>query len=168
LSEAIINTARLLIRPFRVEDISERYIAWLNDKHLMRFSENRHRSHTRESCLSYMRSFEGSPNRLWAIFASVEHVGNIRAYLDAPNGVADVGILIGEGGKGYGLEAWTGVCRHLLDGGVRKITAGTMAANKAMVRIMEKSGMSFEGGRRRQFLVDGIEVDLVGACLFKR
>ncbi|HZP98272.1 MAG TPA: GNAT family N-acetyltransferase [Reyranella sp.] len=167
VSDAIIRTERLMIRPFRETDISERYIGWLNDKHLMRFSENRHRSHTRESCLNYLRSFEGSPNRFWAIFAGAEHVGNITAHIDTRNGVADVGILIGEGGKGYGLEAWTAVCWHLLANGVRKITAGTMAINKAMIRIMEKSGMEFEGSRHRQFLVNGEEVDMIGACLLK-
>jgi [ribosomal protein S5]-alanine N-acetyltransferase len=162
----MIATERLQIRLFRAEFITDRYVGWLNDKRLMRFSENRHRTHTLESCVEYLNSFEGTPHHFWAIFAGEEHVGNINAYVDPRNSVADVGILIGEGGKGYGLEAWTAVCRFLLNSGIRKITAGTMATNKAMVRIMEKSGMVFEGGRRAHFLVDGEEVDLVGACLF--
>jgi RimJ/RimL family protein N-acetyltransferase len=49
---------------------------------------------------------------------------------------------------------------------MRKVTAGTMAINEPMLRIMYASGMVEEGRRKRQFLVDGAEIDAVLVALF--
>jgi RimJ/RimL family protein N-acetyltransferase len=60
-----------------------------------------------------------------------------------------------------------GVCRYLMyDIGIRKITAGTLAVNKGMLRIMEKSGMVADVRWIRHCLVDGKEVDVIFAALF--
>ena len=134
----------------------------------MRFSEQRHRRHSLESCRSYMQSFEGTPNYFWAVEDVTDglgHIGNINSYVDTRNRVADVGILIGEpgaGGKGLALEAWTAVCQFLFDTArVRKITAGTMALNAAMIRLALKAGMTEDGIRRRQLLCEEQEVDVL-------
>ena len=98
------------------------------------------------------------------------HIGNINAYIDEDNSTASVGIMIGERrvwGQGYGLEAWVAVCHYLMyDIGIRKVTAGTLAVNKGMLRIMEKSGMVADGRWIRHCLVDGEEVDIIFAALF--
>ena len=44
---------------------------------------------------------------------------------------------------------------------VRKVTGGTMKANTAMVRIMEKSGMTLEAVRGGQELLEGKPHDLL-------
>jgi RimJ/RimL family protein N-acetyltransferase len=98
------------------------------------------------------------------------HVGNINAYVDVPNRVADVGILVGEKavwGKGYGSEAWIGFTQFLLrEQGLRKVTAGTLASNHGMLGIMRRAGMEIEAIRKRQALVEGQEVDVVYAAAF--
>src|SRR6059058_2556121 len=120
-----LETDRLTIVPFGAEHLTERYVGWLNDPEVVRYSEQRHRSHTLESCRAYAASFRDGPNHLWAIVArdpTLGHVGNINAYVDVPNGVADVGILVGERGvwgRGYGLEAWRAVSDWLLGAGIR-------------------------------------------------
>ena len=61
---------------------------------------------------------------------------------------------------GIGTRAWTLAIDWLLGlGGMRKVTAGTMAGNEAMLALMRKSGMIEEGRRRGQFLLDGRAVD---------
>lgn len=169
-----IETDRCRLHPFSERYLSERYVGWLNDPDVVRHSEQRHRKHTLESCRAYMRSFEGTPHYFMAIVAkdpSLGHVGNINAYVDAANGVADVGILVGEKavwGKGYGSEAWIAFTRFLLnEGGMRKVTAGTLATNHGMLGIMRRAGMQIEATRRRQALVDGEEIDIVYAALFR-
>jgi RimJ/RimL family protein N-acetyltransferase len=169
----IIHTRRLRIVPFAEEYLTPRYVDWLNDPDVMRYSEQRHRRHTMESCRDYWLSFAGTPHHFWAIVVSeggLGHIGNINAYIDEKNRLADVGILIGEKtvwGQGYGLEAWRAVCSHLLEAeGLRKVTAGTVSANKGMLRIMEKSGMVDDGCRRRHFLFESREVDVVHGALF--
>lgn len=170
-----IRTARLLITPFTEGHITARYLGWLNDKVLLRYSEQRHRHHTHESCLRYLRSFDDSPNYFWAIEeqqSGLGHIGNISAYVDENNQVADIGILIGESGaqqKGYGLEAWRAVCAFLIEElGMRKISAGTVTANAAMLTIMQRAGMTADGVRRRHRLLDsGLETDVVHMALFR-
>lgn len=170
----VLTTNRLLIEPFQEKYLTERYVSWLNDPEVVRFSENRHRTFTLESCRAYLASFENSPHYFWAIIAKDErlgHVGNINAYVDPPNLVADIGILIGERavwGGGIGTEAWIAVCRYLLDEvGMRKVTAGAMATNTGMLHIMKKAGMVEDGVRKRHFLADGREVDLIYAALYR-
>jgi RimJ/RimL family protein N-acetyltransferase len=170
-----LETRRLNLEPLSDGFVTERYVGWLNDAHLMRFSEQRHQRHTLESCRTYVASFKGSPNFIWAIVnknPALGHVGNISAHIDVENSLADVGILIGEKsvrGQRIGLEAWNEVCRHLLDDlGIRKVTAGTIADNKAMIRIMQLAEMQHDGHRTRHYVVDGKEVDIVYACLFRQ
>lgn len=170
----IIETQRLRIVPFSEAYLSSRYVSWLNDPVVVRYSIQRYKRHTLETCREYWQSFKDTPNSLWAITVvdgEFEHIGNISAYIDVYNSIAGVGIMIGERGvwgQGYGLEAWVAVCHYLLyDIGVRKVEAGTLVSNKGMLRIMEKSGMVADGRRIRHWLVDGQEVDAVFAALFR-
>lgn len=170
-SEPLV-TARLRIEPFSGQHLTERYVSWLNDREVMRYSEQRHRHHTLESCRAFVDGFAGSPDCLWAIVVagSTRHVGNIAAYVDTVNGVADVSIMIGDRaawGQGLGLEAWQAVCGYLLRRrDIRKVTAGTMAENAGMLAIMRKAGMIDDGRRAAHYLLDGRPVDLVYAALF--
>lgn len=168
-----LETTRLRIVPFSEVHLTPRYVAWLNDPEVVRYSEQRHRMHTFESCRDYWHSFAGTPHHFWAILVSagsLGHIGNINAYVDEKNRLADAGILIGEKaawGQGYGLEAWIAVCKHLLnEEGIRKVTAGTMAVNKGMWRIMEKSGMVPDGRRFRHYIFEGEETDIIHMALF--
>lgn len=170
----VIRTERLLLEPFTEKHLAERYVSWLNNPQVVRYSEQRHRTHTLETCRSYLASFQETPNYFWAI-CQVEgphgHIGNISADVDVANGLADVGILIGETevwGQGYGTEAWKAVCDYLLHRpSIRKVTAGTISLNQGMLKIMQKSGMVPDGRRVRHYLWEGKEVDVIYMALFK-
>lgn len=163
----VLSTQRLRLEPFAASHLSERYISWLNDAEVVRYSEQRHRHHTTESCQAYISAMADSRDHLWAILTGRshdDHIGNIAAYVDTKNLLAEVTILIGERsawGRGLGGEAWSAVCDHLLDLGMRKVTGGTMSVNAAMVRIMESTGMVPDGRRTNHYLLDGKGVDLV-------
>lgn len=168
-----ISTPRLRIVPFAERHLTVRYVGWLNHPETVRYSEQRHRSHTLESCRDYWLSFRHSPHFFWAIevrAASVGHVGNMNAYIDRRNGLADLGVLIGERsarGHGYALEAWVNVCHYLfVQAGIRKITAGMLAANAPMRRLARRARMRQDGVRRRHYLLDGQPVDIVHVALF--
>ena len=165
-----IHTERLEIVQVAEEHLTPRYVGWLNDPEVVRYSEQRFTTHTLESCRAYLATFAGTDNLFLALIASgsLGHIGNMTAYVDR-HGVVDVGILIGERavwGHGYGSEAWQSVCRALLEGGARKVTAGTLSVNKGMLAVMARSGMVSDGRRVRQSLVDGTPVDVVHAALF--
>lgn len=157
----------VLLEPFSDRYLTEDYVSWLNDPFVMRYSEQRHRHHSLDTCKTFVASFETSPHQLWAIVRANtgEHIGNITATHDTNNHLADIGILIGAKdvqGKGYGMDAWRTVLNYLAARpDVFKVTGGCMAANTAMVRIMESCGMARDGCRQAHYLLDGAPVDLV-------
>ncbi len=170
----VIRTDRLLIMPFEESHLTERYVGWLNDPEVVKFSEQRFKKHTYESCLAYMHSFDNVPDYFWAIVSresAIGHMGNISARVHTDNMTADVAILIGEKtqwGRGYGLEAFLAVVDFLFrEANMRKVTSGTMAVNKGMLRIMERAGMTDDGWRHRHFIYQGQEVDLIHRALFR-
>lgn len=170
-----VVSGSLRIVEFGEQHLTPRYVSWLNDPETVRFSEQRHRKHTLESCRKYFVEQLASPNFFLAIeeFAEgIGHVGNMGVTLDANNCTADISILIGEKtsrGRGLGLRAWKAVLDTCFDQlGVRLVTAGTMEANRPMVRIIEKSGMSIDAVLPRRFLWEGSETSLVLAALHAR
>lgn len=171
---AQLETARCVLEPFSERHLTDRYVSWLNDPDVVRYSEQRHKRHDLTSCKAYMESFAGSPHYFIAIAAkdpSLGHIGNINVYVDENNGTADIGILLGHKkiwGCGYGAEAWEAVCRYLLlDRKFRKVTAGTSANNEGMRGIMRRCSMLDDGKRQRQLVIDGQEIDVVYGALFR-
>lgn len=168
-----LETPRLIILPFGEQHLTSRYVSWLNDRDVTRYSEQRHRQHTVESCRRHWSDLQTSSNIFWAVESPKEfgHIGNITARIDYPNGVVDIAILLGEKsvwGKGYGSEAFKAVCTWFLrKHHMRKISAGTMASNLAMRGIMRSVGMVEDGFRARQYLLDGNEVDAVYGALYR-
>ncbi len=169
----LIETPRLLITPFKEEHLTQRYVNWLNDPDVVKYSEQLYKYHTLESCRTYWESYKNTPHYFWAIIsrdAIQGHIGNLNAYVDTNNRVADMGILIGDKriwGNGYGTEAWIAVGDYLLNHlGLRKISAGTLEVNLGMINIMRHSGMTEDGRRRRHYLFEGQEVDLIFAAVF--
>ena len=166
----LLQGLRVRLRPFTADDITEGYIGWLNDAEVVRYSNQRFVRHTRESCERYFAGFAGSANlfvslRVLAPDGIEKPVGTLTAYRSLAHGTADVGILLGERavwGQGFGLEAWLLFTDWLLTTpGLRKVTAGTLAANRSMLAVTELSGMRREGVRRAQELVEGVPTDIV-------
>jgi ribosomal-protein-alanine N-acetyltransferase len=162
-----------MLRPFRAEDISTDYLGWLADPEVVRFSNQRFRTHTRESALEYLNSFAGSGNLFLGIWLSGPQrlVGTITAYCSQPHQTADIGLLIGDRGywgKGIGLDAWSTLLDYLLNVcRLRKVTGGTLRSNVGMVKIMERSGMQLEAVRAQQELVDQVPQDALYYAKFR-
>lgn len=165
-----ISTHRLTLRALTKS--TPRQLGWLRDPEVVRFSEQRHATHNLSSQLRYVSSFAGK-SYLWGIYMvdSGEHIGNLSAVHDEPNNVSDIGILIGEKQwwhKGIGGEAWRGACAWLLAkglGDIRKLEAGCMRDNVAMMKMLRTSGFTEEGERKNHFLLNG---NPVGMVLFGR
>lgn len=148
----------LSLTPYTSSMVTPQHVAWLNDPEVVRYSEQRHIRHTLQTQVEYVSHFPNTPDIIWLIKQDDSDIGTITAMLDNMNGVANMGILIGEKsvwGKGYGTEAWVKVMCWLFDTGIRKIEAGFALPNTGMRRICNKSGMKYEGSRPDHFLIDG-------------
>jgi len=154
---------KVILRLFVKSDITKEYISWLNDPVVVRYSNQRFVRHTKKTCLKYCDSFKKTNNMLAIILrrSDLSPIGTITAYQNIHHGTADVGILIGDKsvwGAGYGQDAWNAWIDWLLNKKkIRKVTAGTLTCNHAMVKLMRRSGMRREAVRQKQ--------EVVGRCL---
>lgn len=164
---------KVVLKWFCESDISERYLGWLNDPRVVEFSNQRFRKHDRQSAHAYLSSFDGTDNLFLSVRErnSGEAIGTMTVYVSRHHQTADVGIMLGAQsvwGRGYGQDAWATLVDWLIDEvGLRKVTAGTLACNKGMVKLMERSGMLHEATRRQQELVNGRPEDIVYHARFR-
>lgn len=146
-----VRGPRLTFTPFSEDSITAEYLAWLNDRELMRYSRQRFLTHTSASAREFMRSFERSDNYFWSIHRSDDflQIGTLTMYGNAATGVSDFGILVGHPlarGMGFGREASGMAIAFLFDvARARRVTAGTLAPNLAMNRCCRYWGMALEG-----------------------
>ena len=158
----------IVLSNFVEDDITDNYINWLNDPDVVKFSNQRFIKHEYLSCKKYLDSFNNSENLFITIKLkdSNKMIGTMTAYFSHHQTV-DVGIMIGEKskwGKGFGRDAWKTLLEWLKeDNNIRKITAGTLAINFGMIKLLKDSGMLLEAVKKDQEIVDHKTVDV---CYF--
>lgn len=154
---------RIVLRDFSVENITPTYIGWLNNNDLMRYSNQRFRSHSIETCMDYLNSFRCTDNLFLAIYSGTDFIGTMTAYISWVHKTADIGLLIGgqSQGLGFGRDSWVTLMEYLIELGLRKVTGGALRCNSAMIKIMINSGMLPDGVRVAQELVNEQEEDIL-------
>ena len=157
---------------FERSDITASYMGWLNDKQIVKFSNQRFIDHTLSSCQSYYESFLGSDNLFLKVSDKNDgkFIGTVTCFYAAPHLTVDVGILIGDKmrwGQGFGTDIWLTVIDWLSQQTcVRKITAGALDQNLAMVNLFKKAGMELEAVKEKQEYFEGEARDLLFFRLF--
>lgn len=150
------------------------HVVWLNDRDLMRWSEQRYREHTVFSQWDYLQDAAKESNPIvFDILLKPDQpqpdqfpsrsIGTIAAYVDLQHRRADMGIMVGPPfhGRGYGAEAWWGAMWMLQNElQVRKFEAGCVADNFGMNRLLARLRFQFEGTRKNHFLIEGESRDL--------
>lgn len=159
-----LKTKRLDLHNLVYEEETLRTIVgWLNHPDVVRFSEQRHRTHNIQSQVNYFNSIVHG-NRYVGIYLGKLLIGTMTATFDKPNSIANIGIMLGEKsqwGHGYGQEAWSSFCDELFREGVRKIEAGCMSINYRMMGICQHYGMVEEGRQDKHFVFGEGFTDLV-------
>lgn len=168
-----LTGTRTILTPFAESDITEEYLGWLRDPEVVRFSNQRLHQHDSSTCLTYLRSFDGTENIFLAVRVrgGGKVVGTMTAYVSPIHGTADLGILLGDQaywGRGLGLDAWMTLMSFLFEKrGLRKVTGGTLRCNVGMIKIMERSGMHLEAVRARQEIIEGAAQDILYFAKFR-
>jgi [ribosomal protein S5]-alanine N-acetyltransferase len=170
-SKLVIKGKFVTLSSFQKDDISRKYLSWLNDKEVVKFSNQRFVNHNILSSKKYLKSFSGSNNLFLSIKLTENNqmIGTMTAYFSFHNTV-DVGIMIGEKslwGNGYGKDAWNTLLFWLeKELNVRKITAGTLASNKGMLKLMKQSAMSLEATKKDHEMLNNQPEDALYFCKF--
>ena len=161
-----IQGKKVILSNFQETDISKQYLNWLNDPEVVKFSRQRFINHDFFSSKNYFDSFIGSKNLFISIKLSEgnQMIGTMTVYFKNHNAV-DVGIMIGDKskwGRGYGKDAWNSLLVWLENElNIVKITAGTLASNTGMLKLIKESGMLLESIKKNHEIVDNISVDVL-------
>lgn len=170
------ETARLIVRPHRVEDAA-RYLAWDTDAELVYLNDDesdRYQAFTIEEAELYMRSTaRQNPQRGIVHFAIQKKEDDaligfcIVAEIEPNHRRCKIGITIGERsewGKGYAREALIPVIDYCFTGlGLNRIMAEIYCMNTRSCRLFERLGFKHEGTLRQSVWKQGQPLD---DCLY--
>jgi RimJ/RimL family protein N-acetyltransferase len=154
----------LKLVPLTVQDVTEQYVNWLNDRDVNQFLESRFVSHDLASTTDFVQKCVDDPATLLLAIRckllSDRHVGNVKiGPIDRNHGTAEVGIMIGDReawGKGVGsgaIRIATEIAQREL--ALRRITAGCYKSNVGSWKAFTKAGFTIEGERPKHFLLNG-------------
>lgn len=165
----VLNTDRFELRELGVDDVSQRYVDWLNDPQVNRFLEVRHQTNSLESLKTFIGDIvKSADDFMFGIFTrdTHRHIGNIRlGPINRQYRRAVTGLLIGEldwWGKGVALEViqvvsdWGFAAQNL-----HKIEAGCYSTNMASVTAFTRAGYREQGRLKEHFIDQGNWVDFI-------
>ena len=146
-----INTQRFLLRQLITDDISDKYLSWLNREESPYIEYGKNDS-TMEELKVYVSERERKKDVLFlGIFTKKKkHIGNIKYEpIDLIRKTATMGILIGDKdwrGKGVAIEVIK-ASAHYLNSiyGVTTIFLGVNPNHKVAVSVYKKIGFKFKG-----------------------
>ena len=140
------------LEPLTPEHIGPPWLSWLNNPAIMRWRARRMPYRASEMA-RHVDNAEGDL-RL-AIEHHCRHVGNIAlGSINWAHRSAELSILVGKPGLGYGTDAVEALARHALQHmGLNRLWAES--PNPAFNRIMGKLGWTHEGTKREAFMLDG-------------
>lgn len=159
--------AECVLRTLQISDVSNKYLSWLCDPVVVRFTEQRLLGHSIQSIQNYVaQKLVSHSDLLLGIFYKNEHIGNIKlSNVDWWHKSAEISYFIGDP-KAQGMGLATDSVRTLTKFacqilGIRKISAGYYEGNTASARVLEKAGFQIEGIRREQRELEGKRVSEV-------
>lgn len=154
-----IETERLTLRPFRMEDADDMYRNWANDDEVTKFlTWPTHGSVevSREVLRDWISHYDEKNYYQWAIVLKGERetvIGSIAAvHLNDRIRMAHIGYCIGRNWWHQGLmsEALSAVINFFFtEVGVNRIEARHDVDNANSGKVMKKCGMQFEGTKRQ-------------------
>ena len=157
---AFAEGSLVVLRPLERTDLNDRYLNWLNDPAVTRYTETGIFPSTAEDLENYYRSVTGSRSDVMLAVVdkkSGRHVGNVKlGPIRWVHRAATFGILIGEKeswGKGVGLEATQLMVEYgFFRLNLHRIDLGVFAEHQAAVRCYEKVGFKSRRAPSRRFV----------------
>lgn len=163
-----IETSRLLLRRFRMEDAPAIYKNWASDPQVAdRLSWNLHRSVDDSVTLlnGWLAHYDNDEYYRWAITLKpdTEPIGNITVVRsDNDIRMVHIGYYVGRAWWGLGIasEALSALIRFFFEEvGMNRIEARHDVKNPASGKVMEKCGMTLEGTKRQAEFTKGVLLD---------
>lgn len=141
----------LQLRPLTMEDVTEHYLSWFHDRDITRHLTTKRA--TRTSLRAWVKACLANSNvMVFAVIASNDmHIGNVKLerHRNADASCwAELGILIGIPGAGYGEEAIRRATAWAIrEWRVTSVRAGILTGNARSIAAFEKAGFALDPRR---------------------
>ena len=146
--EFIFDKKKYLLEEFNQKLITKKYISWLNNKNLMKYSQHNDVVYDKKKCVGFLRKIKKEKNIFFAIFSmdkKKNHIGNAIIYFHPKNNSVGLSIMIGEKDfikRGLASFIWGQIIRYVFENfKIRIIISGCLSLNKAMIKIFKKNKM---------------------------
>lgn len=158
-----LDTERLCLRILSEDDVSEKYVSWLNDPDVNKYLEVRQSEQTIQGCIQFIKSCNDDPcSNLFGIFEKEngEHIGNAKiGFVNEHYQRGQISLFIGEKrfwGRGFSTEVVKALTEYGFNRlGLHRLEAGCYEDNLASLRVFLKNGYVVEGFFRNHVLVNG-------------
>lgn len=137
---------KLSIRTFIKQDITKKYLSWLNDKVLLKYSRQKKKSHNFSTSLKYLKSFKKTKNLFLIILYKKVKIGTMTVYFKDNKKVANIGILIGDKkfqNKGFASRSIILLTKKYRKKNLFYYEIGTKLQNKKMIKVAKKCNFKF-------------------------
>lgn len=147
-----LQSERLVLRPYRIEDAQAVYDSWTHDPRVTRFvswSTHENPEATSLYLQSVIKNYQFPSYTHWLITLRDQPIGDISASLHKDEHLcAEIGYCLSydHWGQGYMTEALEAVLQYLFEKvGYHRIRIRHDILNPASGRVMQKAGLQFEG-----------------------
>ncbi len=129
------------IKILQKSHLSVKYLKWINDKKVMRFTSFYRKKSTMEDLLKFYKNIKKSRNQiLYGIFIKNSHIGNCKlGPINFKKRTAEISYLIGEKkywGRGIGKIAVHKLCKKGKNLSLKNIYASTDKSNKYSILLL--------------------------------
>ena len=155
-----IKTERLILRKFKLKDAGAFYSNVGSDSNVTKYvvwNVHKDLNVTKNAIKKWIDSYENDNTYYWTIALkdNNESIGSISCvHVDLKNETCELGYVLSSKywNMGYGTETLKAVINYLHDEGFRTIYASHLSLNPASGRVMEKSGMVYEGTLKNRMI----------------
>ena len=160
----ILQGERLQLKTLTPAMVTQKYVDWMNDPDVTKYTESRFVKHTMMGIKQYVKDISGSSNDyFYGIYLGNDHIGNIKLHVNEHHNLGDIGIIIGDKtqwGNGYAVEAIKLLSEHGFDKiGLHKISAGIYADNTGSIKAFQHAGYKEDSRNELTYLSNGEYVD---------
>jgi len=168
----MFETERLIIRELEPDDVTDEYISWFSNDHVVEFLESKNL--TKKEVLDYIEY--GRKTKTYFMYAVCDkkdgkHIGNLKiGPIDKKHNTSDMPVVIGNTdywGKGIGLEAiikGNEIAFDVYD--IRKLTGGMYEDNIKSIKAYTRSGWVEEARLKGHYILNNKVLDRVVVSCF--
>jgi len=140
---------KLVLKILQVKDVSSSYVRWLNNKEIVKYTEQRHFKHNSRSVKKFVsEKYKSNKDFLFGIYYKNKHVGNIKlGPLNERQKKSDISYIIGYKkfwNKGIASKSIDLISEFAFKTLKLKILrAGAYLENPGSIKVLKKNGYSF-------------------------